>query len=387
MHRRKCYYSIITEKLFTFLQADNTYTMHINYKIYFIILSTIIFVFPSTTSAASGCCKVMKETGVYEISATETVYLTMDSVDCEKQKGPNSEVTFEEGKQASEDKNSCEDVSGTTEESKPSKPIPPQLQVSIPGFGKFSDVTCDDPTVLCEFPWIGEYIKAIYDYGLGVVGILSVIVMMIGGVIRLTAGGNHSQISQGNTYIKSSILGIIFTLCSYMILFIVNPNLTIFRPINVNYLQKIDLEVIDTISDIIDAPTDNLKYPNVKTYDPKKEKPSNISGCDDCVVTSIPTKNNKNINRDLNSKLLRVSSSIGWRITEAYPATVTHESRCHYNGRCVDIALFPPSRDCEKIREFIQAVQSVGLTVLNEYTGCKGTQTKYGSGGHLHVRE
>lgn len=353
-------------------------------KYFFVLLLLSLSTFPVTSQAATGCC------GVVLPHATEPRYETTTSEQCATLNisYAGSNYTFKEGEQATSDKKGCE--IGDPENSqpqKPSKPVPPQLQVSIPGFGKFSDVSCDDPTVLCEFPWIGEYIKAIYDYGLGIIGILSVIVMMIGGVIRLTAGGNHSQISQGNTYIKSSILGIIFTLCSYMILFIVNPNLTIFRPINVSYLEKIDLEVIDTISDMIDAPTDNLKYPNVKTYDPKKEKPSNISGCDDCVVTSIPTKNNKNINRDLNSKLLRVSSNIGWRVTEAYPATVTHESRCHYNGRCVDIALFPPSRDCEKIREFIQAVQSVGLTVLNEYTGCKGTQTKYGSGGHLHVRE
>jgi hypothetical protein len=213
----------------------------IHYSLIFLFL---VFIFPSITQAASGCCKVMKETGAFEISASEVVYLTMESEDCEKQKGPNSEVTFEEGKQASEDKNSCEDVSGTTGETKPSKPIPPQLQVSIPGFGKFSDVTCDDPETPCAFPWIGEYIGAIYDYGIGIVGILSVIVMMIGGVIRLTAGGNHSQISQGNTYIKSSILGVVFTLCSYMILFIVNPNLTILKPINVSYITNIPLEEI-----------------------------------------------------------------------------------------------------------------------------------------------
>lgn len=214
----------------------------IHYSLIFLFL---VFVFPSITQAASGCCKVMKETGAFEISASEVVYLTMESEDCEKQKGPNSEVTFEEGKQASEDKNSCEDVSGTTGEAKPSKPIPPKLQVSIPGFGKFSDVTCDDPEAPCAFPWIGEYIGAIYDYGIGVVGILSVIVMMIGGVIRLTAAGNHSQISQGNTYIKSSILGVVFTLCSYMILFIVNPNLTILKPINVSYITNIPLEEIE----------------------------------------------------------------------------------------------------------------------------------------------
>lgn len=353
------------------------------FSIFFLIV--LAFIFPSIVQAASGCC------GVVLPHTSSPQYQTTTSEQCATLNAgyAGSNYIFEEGKVAAKDAKTCTDGQVVAEEAKSTKPIAPQLQVSIPGFGKFSDVTCDNPEVRCEFPWIGEYIKAIYDYGVAVVGILSIIVMMIGGIIRLTAAGNHAQISQGNTYIKSSILGVVFTLCSYMILFIVNPNLTILKPINVNYLEEIDLEAMDTITNIIDAPTDNLKYPNVKTYDPKKEKPSNIAGCDNCVETSLPTKysKSKNINRDLNAKLLLLSSSIGWRVTEAYPPTVEHEARCHYNGRCVDIALFPPSNDCKKVREFIQAVQSVGLTFLNEYIGCEGKQTKFGKGGHLHVRE
>jgi hypothetical protein len=203
-------------------------------KILFATFFCLLLFEGSTAQAASGCCKVTTENVILENG--QTVYVTMDSADCEARKGINTRVTFEEGRQASSDNKSCQDVSGTVQESKPSKPTPPQLQVSIPGFGKFSDVTCDDPATPCEFPWIAEYIKAIYNYGLGIIGILSVLVMMIGGVIRLTAGGNRAQISQGNDFIKSSVLGVIFTLCSYLILFSVNPNLTIFRPINVNYI-------------------------------------------------------------------------------------------------------------------------------------------------------
>jgi hypothetical protein len=65
--------------------------------------------------------------------------------------------------------------------------------------------------------------------------------MMIGGIIRITAGGNNAQISHGNQYIKGSILGIIFAFCSYSILFLLNPNLTILKPINVSYIAKNDL--------------------------------------------------------------------------------------------------------------------------------------------------
>ncbi|HRH32742.1 MAG TPA: D-alanyl-D-alanine carboxypeptidase family protein [bacterium] len=210
-------------------------------KILFIAAFFLLIFSATSVQAASGCCKIIKETAVYEITAFQEVYMTMQSEDCDKQKGPNTEVTFEEGKVASADSKSCEDATGTTGESQPSKPIAPQLQVSLPGFEKFSDVTCDNPEVICEIPWIAEYIKAFYNYGLAIIGILSVIVMMIGGIIRITAGGNNAQISHGNQYIKGSILGIIFAFCSYSILFLLNPNLTILKPINVSYFGKIDL--------------------------------------------------------------------------------------------------------------------------------------------------
>jgi len=209
------------------------------FSIFFLIV--LAFIFPSIVQAGSGCC------GVVLPHTSAPQYQTTTSEQCATLNAgyAGSNYIFEEGKVAAKDAKTCTDGQVVAEEAKSTKPITPKLQVSIPGFVKFSDVTCDDPDIICEFPWIGEYIKAIYDYGLAVVGILSIIVMMIGGIIRLTAAGNHAQISQGNTYIKSSILGVVFTLCSYMILFIVNPNLTILKPINVSYQSYIELSEIE----------------------------------------------------------------------------------------------------------------------------------------------
>lgn len=357
-------------------------------KIVSIIISLVVLSVSLPAMAATGCCKITSQH--IGSDSMQTVTLALEKEDCEARKTYLNTVLFDPYKQPSADNKSCVDGSTTTtpEAVGPSTMTAPLLQVSIPGFNGFSDVECDDSAGSpCEIPWLSEYIKAIYNYGLLIIGILAVIMMMIGGFMRITAAGNREQINHGNNYLKGAILGATLAFCSYMILFLVNPNLVIWRPIAVNYIAKIDLEVIDAISDIVDAPTDNLKYPNVKTYDPQKERPSTVSGCDDCVITSLPTKNNKNINKDLNAKLLRVQTGLQWRVTEASPPTSKHQSRCHYNGRCVDIAVFPPTTDCEKVRQLIAAVKAVGLNVFNEYTGCDGEQTKFGSGGHLHVRE
>ena len=120
--------------------------------------------------------------------------------------------------------------------------IAPILSVYIPGFTKFSDVTCDSTSPNCSIPWIAEYIGAIFKYSMLIVGILAVIVMIIGGVIWLTAGGSQGRISEGKDFVKNGVLGAVIALCSYMAMFIINPNLTILPPINVGYINKIDVE-------------------------------------------------------------------------------------------------------------------------------------------------
>lgn len=348
-----------------------------------LVMLSLYSTLPAVAATESGCC------GVLSPSRPTPLFQTTTAEQCRtlNQNYAGSNYPFEAGKQASPDGKKCVEEAEPIEDKGPSEIVPPQLSVSIPGFSGFSKVTCDDSTTQCGIPWIAEYIQGIYTYSLLIIGILSVIVLMIGGVLRIMAAGNRQQISKANSLIGGSILGATIAICSYLILFLVNPNLLIFKPIGVTYLQKIDLEVLDKVSDVVDAPTDNEKYPSVSIYDPSKEKPSNVSGCDDCVVTSLTTKNNKNINKNLNAKLLQVRSNYGWRITEAYPPSSKHQSKCHYNGRCVDIAIYPPTTNCQMVRKFIEEVQATGLVVFNEYVGCDGSQTQYGSGGHLHVRE
>jgi hypothetical protein len=87
-------------------------------------------------------------------------------------------------------------------------------------------------------PWIGNYINAIYQFAIGIVGILAVVTLMIGGVIWLTAGGNTSRVGEAKNWIGASISGLVIALASYMILYYVNPDLTIFKPIRVISIKE-----------------------------------------------------------------------------------------------------------------------------------------------------
>jgi hypothetical protein len=92
------------------------------------------------------------------------------------------------------------------------------LQVDIPGMG--GTVNMSEPGIA-----IGSYISAIYNYALGIVGILSALVIMIGGVIWLTAGGNTNRIENAKSWITAALTGLVIALSSYAILYTVNPDL------------------------------------------------------------------------------------------------------------------------------------------------------------------
>lgn len=73
---------------------------------------------------------------------------------------------------------------------------------------------------------LAGYIAAIYKYGVGVVAILAVIVIMWGGLVWLTSGGNTGQIDNAKQWISGAVLGLIIALTSFLILNTINPQLT-----------------------------------------------------------------------------------------------------------------------------------------------------------------
>lgn len=112
------------------------------------------------------------------------------------------------------------------------------FEVKIPGLERLSDpVPCpDDPTKYCV-KWLGEYTIGLYQYALGIIGILAAVVVMIGGVIWLLAGGNSAKIGDAKKWINGSIAGVIIALTSYAILYQINPSLTIFNPIKITKIK------------------------------------------------------------------------------------------------------------------------------------------------------
>ena len=126
------------------------------------------------------------------------------------------------------------------------------LQVNIPGLVYSSldkvKASCEKDAkgnpVKCNFPWIGEYIAGVYKYAIGIVGILAAVVLMIGGVMWIVAGGSATAIGEAKAWIGASLTGLVIALCSYLILYQVNPALVGFNGLNITLVQKIDEDAL-----------------------------------------------------------------------------------------------------------------------------------------------
>jgi len=250
-------------------------------------------------------------------------------------------------------------------------PITPKLEASgdIIKLTALTEEDCTlnpDGTYYCKVPWLSQYIVAIYNYGLSIAGILAAIVLMAGGVLWLVSGGDASKVTQAKELITGSIIGLVILASSYIILTQINPDLVKFKSISIGSIKYQDFEPADDTGN-----------------------PDNSTACNDCAYLDylIPVKNGRQINSALAGKLLTAwnASGGGWIVTEAYPPSSEHQSTCHYNGMCADVAL-TSDKSCEAVKKLITDLENSGLTVLNEYTGCGGTATTYSTGGHLHVR-
>ncbi len=111
----------------------------------------------------------------------------------------------------------------------------PQIGIPNSDFDKTIEFTERD------ISYIGKYIKAIYDYGLGIAGILAAIVVMIGGYLWVTSGGSPTIIARSKGIIAGGVIGLIILFCSWIILNTINPSLVNFKIPGISDINKIIL--------------------------------------------------------------------------------------------------------------------------------------------------
>lgn len=120
-------------------------------------------------------------------------------------------------------------------------------QVNIPGMqgetnGEYTvsspGGTSEDGKAYKNSTLLPRYIEAVYKYAIGVVGILATVVMMYGGVLWIVSTGNAERVGEAKAWIGAALSGLVLTLSSYTILYLVNPDLLTFKPLKIQNLEK-----------------------------------------------------------------------------------------------------------------------------------------------------
>lgn len=79
---------------------------------------------------------------------------------------------------------------------------------------------------------LGNYVRMVFVYGLSLVGIVALFAMVYGGFRYMTSGSSQDGITRGKQWIWGALSGIVLLLCSYLILYTINPDLVSLREPN-----------------------------------------------------------------------------------------------------------------------------------------------------------
>ncbi|MFZ4631983.1 MAG: pilin, partial [Patescibacteria group bacterium] len=207
-----------------------------------------IFFVSSGTALAACSYEILKTISNPSPSGMGSTYTTggcaaknltaSDGEKCKSLKAPEYSAMWQESLQC------CCSADAPAATEKPTLFKAPDFQVEIPGLNKLSDVTCKAGEN-CSIPWIGLYIKGIYNYLVAIVGAVAAIVLMGAGVLWIMSRGEASKITQARELILGSITGIIILASTYLILLQVNPELVNLQDVNIKIVNKIEVTAIN----------------------------------------------------------------------------------------------------------------------------------------------
>ena len=82
--------------------------------------------------------------------------------------------------------------------------------VTIPGSDfKHKDTASSGTELSKDTRPIAQYMKALYNWGIGAVGVLAGVALVIAGMLWLTAGGNNAQVETAKKWIGGALSGLV----------------------------------------------------------------------------------------------------------------------------------------------------------------------------------
>ncbi len=131
--------------------------------------------------------------------------------------------------------------------------------------------------MVLDIPWIFQYLVLLYRWCVGVGGMLAAVMMMIGGVQYMTAGGDMSKVSKGKERITNAVIGLAACLGSYLLLNTVNPGLISFQFLKMEAVKPAYYEEADFNDESLES-SGMIRDPNAPKTAGAPAPTSNPSG-------------------------------------------------------------------------------------------------------------
>lgn len=117
----------------------------------------------------------------------------------------------------------------------------PNPKIKIPGLA-FTDLTIngkltsdDEGSAYLEVPYLGEYVKAVYNYLILIAGVVCVARIMVAGFIYTAPDTSGEAKSSAIKMIQNALIGLLLAVGSYTLLYLFNPELVEFKNLKVFY--------------------------------------------------------------------------------------------------------------------------------------------------------
>lgn len=238
------------------------------------------------------------------------------------------------------------------------------------------------------FNWIGDYIAGVYKYAIGIAGILATIVMMIGGFLWLTAGGNQSRIGEAKSWIGASLTGLIIALSSYLILYQVNPNLVKFDALKIAKIKPIEEKPIAALPSVRCGGIES------RNAGPCTDASTSLNEFLTDLNNRILVSTSYTPDAKISMLITGISDSAGLeRCRDNYSKPPCHHSKnsCHYGcgatdklSHAVDIVCYKPSNCYSTLEKLISDTRNFRGYQCEDSSGAK-TSCLNSNVNHLHI--
>ncbi len=102
-----------------------------------------------------------------------------------------------------------------------------ELNLDYPTFGGI-DLNCEDSQVQCGQD-LNQLVAWFYYFIVGIAGLAAFTMLVWGGFQWLTSAGNPARITDARDRIFKALLGLLLILASWLILQVINPELTMLK--------------------------------------------------------------------------------------------------------------------------------------------------------------